>query len=152
MNGLIDQNTTFIVQGFTGRLARFYAKKSLEYGTNIVAGVVPNKGGMSVLDLPIFSKISEAKKHFSIDASLIFVPKESVKEALLEAIQENIPLICCLTEEAAIHDILEVKKALKSSCSRLIGPSSYGWISPGKILAGLVPSRLYQKGNVGIIS
>ena len=148
----IDENTSFIVQGLTGRAASFYTRKWLEQGLVIQGGVSPKNGGEKVAGKPIFSSIQEAKKAFSIDASFVFVPKEQFKYAVEEAVQEEIPWIISFTKDVALSDMLDSKKALKNSKSRMIGPSSSGVIFPGMFSAGLMPTTIYQPGSIGIIS
>ena len=152
MSILIDQNTRVIVQGITGRDGSFHAKQMLEYGTKVVGGVTPGKGGQDVQGIPVFNSVQEAKDKTGCDAAVIYVPAKFAKEAMLEDIAAGIDLIVCITEGIPVLDMVEVKKALGNSRSRLIGPNCPGLISPGKCKIGIMPGHIHKPGNVGVVS
>ena len=152
MSILIDQNTKVIVQGITGRDGSFHAKQMLEYGTKVVGGVTPGKGGQDVQGIPVFNSVQEAKNKTGCDAAVIYVPAKFAKDAMLEDIAAGIDLIVCITEGIPVLDMVEVKKALASSRSRLIGPNCPGLISPGKCKIGIMPGHIHKPGNVGVVS
>lgn len=150
---LIHKKTRVIVQGLSGKAGRFHAGQCLEYGTNIVGGTAPGKGGQEVLDLPIFDTVYEAKQKLHPDASLIFVPAPFAADAILEAEQAGIELIVCITEGIPVRDMLEVKKVMSlSKTSRLIGPNCPGLITPGECKIGIMPGYIHKQGKVGIVS
>ena len=152
MSILIDQNTRVIVQGITGRDGSFHAKQMLEYGTKVVGGVTPGKGGQDVQGIPVFNSVQEAKDKTGCDAAVIYVPAKFAKEAMLEDIAAGIDLIVCITEGIPVLDMVEVKKALGNSRSRLIGPNCPGLISPGKCKIGIMPGHIHKPGHVGVVS
>ncbi len=150
---LIDKKTRVIVQGLSGKAGRFHAEQCLEYGTKIVGGTTPGKGGQEVLDLPLFDTVHEAKEALQPDVSLIFVPAPFAADAILEAEDAGIPLIVCITEGIPVRDMLEVKRVISASKqSRLIGPNCPGLITPGECKIGIMPGYIHQKGSVGIVS
>lgn len=152
MSILIDQNTRVIVQGITGRDGSFHAQQMLEYGTKIVAGVTPGKGGQAVNGVPVFNSVKEAKDQTGCNAAVIYVPAKFAKEAVLEDITNEIPLIVCITEGIPVLDMVEVKKALGTSPCRLIGPNCPGLISPGKSKIGIMPGHIHKPGDIGVVS
>jgi succinyl-CoA synthetase alpha subunit len=152
MSILVDKKTRVIVQGFTGREGAFHAKQMLEYGTNIVAGITPGKGGQIHLKKPVFNTVEEAVRGEGADASIIFVPAQFAADAILEAALAGIGLIVCISEGIPVLDMVKVKNFIRTTSSRLIGPNCPGIISPGKCKVGIMPSRIHRQGNVGIIS
>lgn len=150
---LVGKETKVIVQGITGQAGKFHAEQCKEYGTQIVGGVTPGKGGQEVLGLPVFDTVWEAKKHLSVDASLIFVPAPFCADAILEAEDAKIPLIVCITEGIPVRDMLEVKRVMNASKhSRLIGPNCPGLITPGECKIGIMPGYIHKRGKIGIVS
>lgn len=149
---LINKKTRVIVQGLSGKAGRFHAQQCLEYGTHLVGGTTPGKGGQKVLDLPLFDTVWEAKQALHPDASLIFVPAPFAADAILEAEEAQIPLIICITEGIPVKDMLEVKRVMSASHSRLIGPNCPGVITPGESKIGIMPGYIHRKGKVGIVS
>lgn len=150
---LVNQKTKVIVQGITGQAGKFHAEQCIEYGTDIVGGVTPGKGGQTVLGRPVFDTLWEAKKHLHVDASLIFVPAPFCADAILEAEDAGIGLIICITEGIPVRDMLEVKRVMNTSKrSRLIGPNCPGIITPGECKIGIMPGYIHKKGNIGIVS
>ena len=152
MSILVDKKTCVIVQGFTGREGTFHAKQMLEYGTNIVGGVTPGKGGQIHLEKPVFNTVEEAVREVGADASIIFVPAQFAADAIVEAALAGIGLIVCISEGIPVLDMVKVKNFIRTTRSRLIGPNCPGVISPGKCKVGIMPSRIHRQGNVGIIS
>ena len=152
MSILIDQNTKVIVQGITGRDGSFHAKQMLDYGTKVVGGVTPGKGGQEVNGIPVFNSVKEAKDKTGCNAAVIYVPAKFAKDAMLEDIANGIPLIICITEGIPVLDMVEVKKALSKSQCRLIGPNCPGLISPGKCKIGIMPGHIHKPGDIGVIS
>lgn len=153
MGILIDKKTKVLVQGMTGQAGKFHAEQCIEYGTKIVGGVTPGKGGQQILGLPVYDTVWEAKKDQSIDATMIFVPAPFCADAILEAEDAEIPLIICITEGIPVRDMLEVKRVMSlSKKSRLIGPNCPGLITPGECKIGIMPGYIHKKGNVGIVS
>ncbi len=153
MGVLVDRNTKVIVQGITGKAGKFHAEQCIEYQTKIVGGVTPGKGGMKVLDLPVFDTVWEAAKECKPDASMIFVPPPFAADAILEAEDAEIPLIICITEGIPVRDMLKVKQVMdNSTTSRLIGPNCPGIITPGECKIGIMPGYIHQKGKTGIVS
>ena len=150
---LVDKKTKVIVQGITGQAGRFHAEQCKAYGTHLVGGVTPGKGGHEILDVPVFDTVWEAKKAVHPNATLIFVPAPYCADAILEAEDAGIELIICITEGVPIRDMLEVKRVLSASkTSRLIGPNCPGIITPGECKIGIMPGYIHKKGKVGIVS
>ncbi|HSX11799.1 MAG TPA: succinate--CoA ligase subunit alpha [Chlamydiales bacterium] len=149
---LVNEKTKVIVQGITGQAGRFHAEQCLEYGTQIVGGVTPGKGGMEILGVPVFDTVWEAKHSVLPDASLIFVPAPYAADAILEAEDAGIELIICITEGIPVRDMLEVKRVMSRSKSRLIGPNCPGVITPGECKIGIMPGYIHKRGKVGIVS
>ena len=153
MSVLIDKNTKGICQGFTGHHGTFHSEQALKYGTKLVGGVTPNKGGKKHLGLPVFNTVEEAKKVTGANATMIYVPAKFAVSAIFEAIESEIELIVCITEGIPTLDMVRVKQALKNSKSRLIGPNCPGIISPAeKCKIGIMPGNIHKKGSVGIVS
>lgn len=152
MSILIDQNTKLLVQGITGRDGSFHAQKMLEYGTKVVAGVTPGKGGQDVLGIPVFNSVAEAKAKTDANTAVIYVPAKFAKDAILEDVKAGIDLVVCITEGLPVLDMVEVMAVLKTSKTRLIGPNCPGLISPGKSKVGILPGQIHKPGNVGVIS
>ena len=149
---LINKNTKVICQGFTGTHGTFHSEQALKYGTKLVGGVTPKKGGQKHLGLPVFNSVMEAKEKTSANASMIYVPPKFAGEAIIEAINAKIELIVCITEGIPVLDMLKVKQVLKKSDSRLIGPNCPGIITPEECKIGIMPGSIHKKGNVGIVS
>ncbi len=152
MSVLIDYNTKVICQGFTGKHGTFHSEQSLKYGTKLVGGITPKKGGQKHLGLPVFNSVQEAKDVTSADATMIYVPPKFAGDAIIEAIEAKIKLIVCITEGIPIVDMLKVKKILRKSKSRLIGPNCPGIITPEECKIGIMPGNIHKKGSVGIVS
>jgi len=148
----VDYSTRLLVQGITGNEGRFHSLQCAGYGTNIVAGVTPGKGGQEVEGIAVFNTVSQAVEATGANSSLIFVPPPFAADAIIEAMEENIGLIVCITEGIPVLDMLRVKTALKMSTSRLIGPNCPGIISPGKAKVGIMPGPIHTPGNIGVIS
>jgi succinyl-CoA synthetase alpha subunit len=149
---LVDQNTRVVVQGLTGREGTFHAQQMLEYGSRVVAGVTPGKGGSKHLDLPVFNTMAEAARETAASASVIFVPPAYAADAILEAIDAALPLVVSITEGIPTLDMVRVAAVLNSSPTRLIGPNCPGIISPGKCKIGIMPGRIHKPGHVGVVS
>jgi succinyl-CoA synthetase alpha subunit len=149
---LVDKNTRLIVQGITGREGTFHARGSAEYGTKVVGGVTPGKGGMIHEGWPVFDTVHKAVEETGANVSLIFVPPPAAADAILEANDAGVPLIICITEGIPINDMVKVWSVLKHSSSRLIGPNCPGVISPGKAKVGIMPGRIHKEGSIGIVS
>ena len=152
MSILVNKNTKVICQGFTGTHGTFHSDQSLKYGTRLVGGVTPNKGGQKHLGLPVFNTVEEARDSTKADATMIYVPPKFAAEAIIEAIEAKIELIVCITEGIPIIDMLKVKKILKKNQSRLIGPNCPGIITPDECKIGIMPGNIHKKGSVGIVS
>jgi len=153
MSILANKNTKVITQGITGKAGSFHTEQGIAYGSKYVGGVTPGKGGQTILDLPIFDTVKEAKEATDCDATLIFVPAPYAAEAIIEAEEAGIPLIVCITEGIPIRDMLEVSKIMRASkTSRLIGPNCPGVITPGECKIGIMPGYIHKKGKIGIVS
>ena len=152
MSVLVNKNSKVIIQGFTGSEGTFHAEQMLDYGTNIVGGVTPKKGGQIHLGKPVFNKVSEAVAEVGANTSIIFVPPAFAAGAILEAIDAGIEVIICITEGIPVKDMILVKEHLKNSASTLIGPNCPGVITPGEAKCGIMPGFVFKKGNIGIVS
>ena len=152
MSVLVNKNTKVICQGFTGTHGTFHSEQALKYGTQLVGGVTPKKGGQKHLGLPVFDSVIEAKEKTGASASMIYVPPKFAAAAILEGIDANLDLIVCITEGIPVLDMMKVKQSLLKSKSRLIGPNCPGIITPEECKIGIMPGNIHQKGSVGIVS
>ena len=152
MSVLVNKNTRLICQGFTGSHGTFHSEQAIKYGTNLVGGVTPKKGGQKHLGLPVFNTVKEAKDSEGANATMIYVPAKFAASAIIEAIDASIKLIVCITEGIPIQDMLKVKQKLNNSKSRLIGPNCPGIITPDECKIGIMPGSIHKKGTVGIVS
>ena len=152
MSILVNKNTRVICQGFTGKHGTFHSEQAIKYGTNLVGGVTPNKGGQMHLEKPVFNTVKEARDNTGANATMIYVPAKFAAEAIIEAIDAYMELIVCITEGIPVLDMLKVKKKLTNSNSRLIGPNCPGIITPDECKIGIMPGNTHKRGSVGIVS
>ena len=152
MSILVNANTRVITQGMTGETGTFHTQQALAYGTKMVGGVTPGKGGQTHIDLPVFDTVEEAVQATGADASVIYVPPPFAADSILEAIDAEVPLIVCITEGIPVLDMVRVKRALSGSKSRLIGPNCPGVLTPDECKIGIMPGSIFRKGSVGIVS
>jgi succinyl-CoA synthetase alpha subunit len=152
MSVLIDKNTKVITQGFTGKTATFHSEQAIAYGTKMVGGVSPGKGGSTHLGLPVFDTVAEARARTGAEASVVYVPPPGAADAICEAIDAEIPLIVCITEGVPVQDMIRVKRSLSGSKSRLIGPNCPGVVTAGESKIGIMPGNIFSRGSVGVVS
>jgi succinyl-CoA synthetase alpha subunit len=152
MSILVNKNTRVITQGFTGKQGTFHTEAAIAYGTNVVGGTAPGKGGQTHLGLPVFNTVAEAREATQCDASVVYVPPPGAADAICEAIDAEVPLIICITEGIPVLDMVRVKRSLVGSKSRLIGPNCPGVLTPGECKIGIMPGNIFSKGSVGVVS
>src|SRR3954465_7810411 len=152
MSILIDRDTKVICQGFTGKNGTFHSEQAIAYGTRMVGGVAPGKGGSHHLNLPVFDTVAKAREQTGADASVVYVPPAGAADAICEAVDAKIPLIVCITEGIPVLDMVRVKRALEGSASRLVGPNCPGIVTAGECKIGIMPANIFKPGSVGIVS
>ena len=152
MSVMIDKNTKVICQGFTGAQGTFHSEQAIAYGTRMVGGVTPGKGGEEHLNLPVFDTVADAVRQTGADASVIYVPASFAADAILETIDAELPLVVCITEGIPVLDMVKVKRALDGSRTRLVGPNCPGVITPGECKIGIMPGHIHQPGKIGVVS
>jgi succinyl-CoA synthetase alpha subunit len=152
MSVLVNSSSTIICQGITGSQGTFHAEQCIDYGSKIVGGVTPGKGGQEHLGVPVFDSVLQAKQNLEFDVSMIFVPPQFAAEAIVAAVEAEVGLIVCITEGIPVADMIQVKASLKGSSSILLGPNCPGIITPGEVKIGIMPGFIHQKGSIGIIS